>query len=154
ETQTVKLTNVVGVSLKTVLRLLLAQVGGTYMIRPDYVEVTTTTKQAAEKVIRVYPVADLVIPIPNSVNQNSVNQSVNNSILGFQLDALRSLSFTGTGNLTTVGITGIAGIAGLTGLTGLSGVAITGLGGGGLAGVAGALGVGGLGGNIGGIAGL
>lgn len=81
EEQPVKLPRMVGVSMATVLRLLLAQVKGdvytgTYLVRRDFIEVTTTYNAAAEKVVRAYPVADLVIPIPNSVNQQALQQSL------------------------------------------------------------------------------
>src|SRR5262249_5279177 len=39
--QRVKLPKLPGVTLSTVLRLVLSQIGGTYIIRRDYVEVTT-----------------------------------------------------------------------------------------------------------------
>ena len=79
--QPVSLPKMVGVSLATVLRLLLGQVkgdaySGTYLIRRDYIEITTTYNAAAEKVVRAYPVADLVIPIPNAVNQQALQQSL------------------------------------------------------------------------------
>src|SRR5262249_8646849 len=76
----VRLPKMTGVSLGTVLRLLAAQVNGTYLIRRDYVEITTGQRAVAEKVIRVYPVADLVTPIPNSFNARQVNQAL--TILG------------------------------------------------------------------------
>src|SRR5207245_5823735 len=68
EQQPVKLPKLVDVSLGTVLRLLLSQAQATFMIRRDFIEVTTPQRQAAEKTLRVYPVADLVTPIPNAVN--------------------------------------------------------------------------------------
>src|SRR5262249_50749316 len=82
EEQPVQLPKMVGVSMATVLRLLLAQVKGdvytgTYLVRRDYIEVTTTYNAAAEKVIRAYPVADLVIPIPDSFNAQAVQQNLN-----------------------------------------------------------------------------
>jgi uncharacterized protein with von Willebrand factor type A (vWA) domain/tetratricopeptide (TPR) repeat protein len=152
ESQSVKLTKVVGVSLSTVLRLLLAQVQGTYIIRPDYIEVTTATRQAAEKVLRVYPVADLVIPIPNSINQQSVNQTIQNSILGYQLQ-LAQASFGGAlGQLGFAGgLIGQLGALGALGALGQLGIGGAALGGGAFGGFAG---LGGLAGNIGGIAGL
>ena len=57
ENQTVKLSKVAGVSLGTVLRLLLAQVQGTYMIRREFIEVTTGQRQAAEKPYASIPLA-------------------------------------------------------------------------------------------------
>ncbi len=82
ENQPVKLPKMVNVRLDTVLRLLLAQANATFIMRRDYIEVTTPARQAAEKTIRVYPVADLVTPIPNSVNQSAVNQTQQNSLMG------------------------------------------------------------------------
>jgi type II secretory pathway component GspD/PulD (secretin) len=48
ETQPVKLPKMAGVSLGTVLRILLAQVQGTYMLRRDYIEVTTPARARPE----------------------------------------------------------------------------------------------------------
>ena len=81
EEQPVQLPKMVGVSMTTVLRLLLAQIKGdvytgTYLVRRDYIEVTTSYNAAAEKIIRAYPVADLVIPIPNAVNQQALQTSL------------------------------------------------------------------------------
>jgi tetratricopeptide (TPR) repeat protein len=79
------------VSLETVLRRILSRVpstsGTTYIIRRDVIEITTEARAAAEKVTRVYPVGDLVIPIPNAVNQAALNQAFTlfgNTPAGFQ----------------------------------------------------------------------
>src|SRR5208282_440095 len=40
----------------------------TYVIRRNYIEVTTDARQTADKTLRVYPVGDLVIPINASTN--------------------------------------------------------------------------------------
>jgi tetratricopeptide (TPR) repeat protein len=117
----------------------LAQVNGTLLIRRDYIEVTTPIRQVAEKTIRVYPVADLVIPIPNGINQQAVNQSIQNSILGLQFAALAQNPLLGLGGLGG-GALGLGGVG--LGL-GLGGLGFGGLGAGGL----GALG--GLGGGLG-----
>jgi len=72
------------VSLETVLRRILARVpypGTTYIIRRDAIEITTLKAVALEKTVRAYPVADLVVPIPNSINAQSVQQS--GSIFGY-----------------------------------------------------------------------
>src|SRR5262249_3505285 len=57
-------------SFGTVLKRILSRApvpsGLTYLIRRDVIEITTGAAAAAEKAIRVYPVADLVIPIPNA----------------------------------------------------------------------------------------
>ena len=54
--------------------------GATYLIRRDQIEITTGQVAAAEKAVRVYPVADLVTPIPNAFNQQAVGQQA--TILG------------------------------------------------------------------------
>ncbi|HXG09183.1 MAG TPA: VWA domain-containing protein [Gemmataceae bacterium] len=73
------------VSLATVLRKLLARIpttsGATYIIRRDTIEITTGAAAAAERSIRVYPVADLVIPIPNAFNTQSIINTA--SLFGF-----------------------------------------------------------------------
>ena len=74
-----------GVTLGTVMRFLLGQINGTYLIRRDYIEITTNDRAIAEKAVRAYPVADLVIPIPNGVNQQSLNQNL--QVLGSSLSA-------------------------------------------------------------------
>ena len=148
----VQMPKVANISLGTVLRLLLAPLQGTYIIRREFIEITTGTRQAAEKAVRVYPVADLVIPIPNAINQNGVNQTLMNSILGGQggfspFGGALNQPF-GLGGLG-LGALGLGGL-GLGGL-GLGGLGLGGLGGLGGAGLAGAAG---LGGNLGGLAGL
>jgi len=52
--------------MNTALRLILSQVGkgnATYLIRREFVEITTSKRYLEDKVIRIYPVGDLVIPI-------------------------------------------------------------------------------------------
>jgi tetratricopeptide (TPR) repeat protein len=154
EEKPVRLPKMVGVSLGTVLRLLTAQVNGTFLIRRDYVEVTTGQRAVAEKVVRVYPVADLVFPIPNSVNTRVVNQAL--SILGtapglgLNIGGPQALGGFQLGGLGLAGVGGL-GLAGVGGL-GLGGLGLGGLGlaGGGLGlagGIAGAQG--GFGGGLG-----
>ena len=48
----------------------------TYIVRPDYIEITSYDARMEEKVTRVFPVADLVIPIPQAVNQQSLFQNL------------------------------------------------------------------------------
>ena len=135
----VKLEKMSGVSLATVLRLLTAQFNGTYIVRRDYIEVTTPRAAAAEKVIRVYPVADLVIPIPNAVNAQAVSQQL--TILGtapgigLQIGSPAVLGQLGAG----LGIGGLGALGGGLGALGVGGL-------GGLGALGGGLGVGGLGG--------
>jgi tetratricopeptide (TPR) repeat protein len=55
----------------------------TFVVRPHYIEITSYDARLEEKVTRVFPAADLVIPIPSSVNQQSLymTQSVQNQTL-------------------------------------------------------------------------
>jgi hypothetical protein len=153
----VRLPKMIGVSLATVLRLLTAQANGTFLVRRDYIEVTTGKRAVAEKVVRVYPVADLVIPIPNSFNQRVVNQTL--TILGtapgigLQIGGPQALG--GLGAFGAVGLGGALGIGalGLGGALGVGGLGALGLAGGGL-GVGGFPGAGALGFAGGGLAGL
>src|SRR4051812_18066196 len=61
-----------GSVLRKVLSRVAAPSGATYLIRRDQIEITTGYFANAEKTVRVYPVADLVTPIPNAVNVQSV----------------------------------------------------------------------------------
>jgi hypothetical protein len=155
ENKPIKLQKLVDISLATALRAILAQVNATMFVRREYIEVTTPIRQIAEKTIRVYPVADLVIPIPNAINQAGVNQSIQNSILGLQFGALASNPLLGLGGLGG----GALGLGGLGLGLGIGGLGLGGLGAGGL-GALGGLGGGfqggqGLaGGNLGGFQGI
>lgn len=66
----------VGVSLATVLRIIAEQLDGTYWVRRDYIEIVPADMAIREKVTRVFPVADLIIGIPNAINQNALQQSL------------------------------------------------------------------------------
>jgi hypothetical protein len=146
EVTPIKLPKMTNVSIGTVLRLILSQVplGATYLIRRDFIEITTAKRAVAEKVLRIYPVGDLVIPIPNAVNQTAILQSV--SIFGTQYGL--------AGIAGTTGLAGIGGFAGVPGIGGFAGIGgIAGLGGG-LAGIGGIGGIGGIAGLGGGLAGI
>src|SRR5262249_19350819 len=153
--QRVKLPKLPGVTLSTVLRLVLSQIGGTYIVRRDYVEVTTAKEAIKEKTVRAYEVADLVIPIPSSLNQVGLNQNLN--VLGgaFSFGAAGSpfTQFTGIGGggfgALGVGGFGALGVGGGLGLGGGGGG--LGLGGGimGGGGLVGLMGFGGQGNNLG-----
>lgn len=133
-------------TLSTILRKILRRVpsasGTTYLIRRDVIEITTGTFAGAEKTLRVYPVADLVYPIPKAVNPQMLMGSA--TLFGLSAGALGG--FAGIGGMAGLGAMGMRGLglAGIGGVAGLGG----GLGGAGMGG-----GLGGLGG-IGGIAGL
>jgi hypothetical protein len=52
--------------MNTALRLILSQVGkgeATYLIRRSFIEITTNKRYLEDKVIRIYPVGDLAMPI-------------------------------------------------------------------------------------------
>jgi tetratricopeptide (TPR) repeat protein len=124
-------------ALGTVLRKILKRVpapsGTTFVIRRDLIEITTGTFAAAEKAVRVYPVADIVAAIPSSFNPQALMGAA--TIFGISAGAL-------------------GGFAGIGGIGGLGAAGIRGGIGGGMLGVAGMAGnLGGLGG-VGGIAGL
>jgi len=71
-----------GVALSTVLRLICEQLPGqcTYIVRRDFIEIVPFSVAIGEKVTRVFPVEDLIIGIPNAVNQSALSQSL--SVLG------------------------------------------------------------------------
>ncbi|HEV3385479.1 MAG TPA: VWA domain-containing protein, partial [Gemmata sp.] len=70
-------TSLKGLKLGTFLDLVLVSMNATFIVRPDYIEITTFDRRLEEKVTRVYPVADLVIPIPSTVDQRTLQQSLN-----------------------------------------------------------------------------
>ncbi len=133
-------------TLSTVIRKILRRVpapsGTTYLIRRDVIEITTGTFAAAEKTVRVYPVADIVTPIPMSFNPLALAGAA--TIFGISAGALGG--FAGVGGLAGLGAGARGGALGLGGGLGGGGIAGQGLG-------LGGVGLGGLGG-IGGIAGL
>jgi tetratricopeptide (TPR) repeat protein len=64
-----------GLKLGNFLDIVLLSMNATYIVRPDYIEITSFEKRLEEKVTRVFPVADLAIPIPNAVSQSQlINQ--------------------------------------------------------------------------------
>ncbi|MBA4065006.1 MAG: hypothetical protein C0501_15095 [Isosphaera sp.] len=65
-----------GLKLGTYLDIVLLSLNYTYIVRPEYIEITTFNRRLEEKVTRVFPVADLVIPIPSSVNQSTLFQNL------------------------------------------------------------------------------
>ena len=72
-----------GLKLGNFLDIVLLSMNATFIVRPDYIEVTTFQRRLEEKVTQVFPVADLAIPIPQSVNQQVLfqNQSFQNQSL-------------------------------------------------------------------------
>ena len=62
-----------GVSLRSVLKLLLEPAQLTYVVENEVMKITTSTKAGEKLSTRVYPVADLVIPIDDYIIPDSLN---------------------------------------------------------------------------------
>ncbi len=88
-----------GMKLGTFLDVVLLSMNATYIVRPDYIEITTFSRRLEEKVTRVFPVADLVIPIPSSVSQQQLMQNlqIQNSQLAIFGQVIGAANFQGFG---------------------------------------------------------
>ncbi|HSQ58073.1 MAG TPA: DUF4974 domain-containing protein, partial [Gemmata sp.] len=88
-----------GMKLGTFLDVVLMSMNATYIVRPDYIEITTFKRRLEEKVTRVFPVADLVIPIPSAVNQQMLfqNLAIQNSSLAIFGRVIGAANFQGFG---------------------------------------------------------
>ena len=62
--------NLKGISLRSALKLMLRELDLTYTVRDEVLLITTPERVAAELTAKVYPVADLVLPISNNVGTN------------------------------------------------------------------------------------
>ena len=134
KTEVDKIDKMTQVTRATVLKKLLALVPAsdskgvaTYLIRPDSVEITTTEAAVADKVVRVYPVADLVTPIGNQLPAGGVFGVVGqpNNLGGSQLGALQQLGAAGAAG--AVGAVGAQlGALGLGALGGIGGLGVLG----------------------------
>lgn len=129
-----------GLPLRSFLDILLPAVNPqlTYIVRPEYIEITTVDRRLEEKVTAAFAVADLVIPIPQAVNQQVLQQGLQfqNAQLAIFGQALGQANFLGGFGALGGGQLGGGAIGGLGGLGGLQG----GGGGGGPAGFGGAFG--------------
>jgi tetratricopeptide (TPR) repeat protein len=101
------ITRLDGLTLGAFLDVVLQSMGATYIVRPDYIEVTTFEKRLSEKVTRVFPVADLVIPIPQAVNQQMLFQNL--ALQNAQLQIFGQASLFGGGLQQLGGAIGIGG---------------------------------------------
>lgn len=74
-----------GVTLGSFLDAVLANpdMKASYIVRPEYIEIVPARTRLEEKQFRAFEVADLVIPIPNSINQQALAQ--NQAVFGFQV---------------------------------------------------------------------
>jgi hypothetical protein len=57
-----------GISMRSALRLILKELGLTYVIRNEVLEITTPEDAESELITKVYPVGDLVVPIQANLN--------------------------------------------------------------------------------------
>jgi tetratricopeptide (TPR) repeat protein len=99
KTANLSATQLRGLKLGTFLDIVLLSMNATYIVRPDYIEITTFDRRIEEKVTRVFPVADLAIPIPDSVNQQTLfqNLSLQNAQLAIFGQVLGAQNFQGFG---------------------------------------------------------
>jgi hypothetical protein len=111
---------------------MLSQINATYVIKRDYVEITTRKAAAYDKVVKAFPVADLVIPIPSAVDPLSLQQNL--QVLGGSLSANGQAIFGAAGGGLNLGNFGGALGVGALGIGGIGGFGALGLGGGGAAG--------------------
>ena len=137
-----------GLQMRSFLDILLPAVNPqmTYIVRPEYIEITTIDRRLEEKVTAAFAVADLVIPIPQAVNQQVLQQGLQfqNQQLAIFGQALGQANFLGGFGGGQLGLGG--GIGGIGG--GLGGGLGGGIAGGGL-GAGGGAGLGGFGGAFG-----
>ena len=123
-----------GLTVGSFLDISLASIGATYMVRPEYIEITTVEKRLKEKVVRAFDITELVYQIPSSINQAVLQQ--NQSVQNTNLSLFGQASFGGNaGNFNFGGGGG--------GFQGGGGFGGGGLQGGGVGGVGGAGGGGG-----------
>ncbi len=96
---TLTATQLNGLKLGSFLDIVLLSMNATYIVRPDYIEITTFKQRLEEKVTRVFPVADLAIPIPSAVNQQTLQQnlSIQNQSLAIFGQLIGAQTFLGGG---------------------------------------------------------
>lgn len=102
-------TQLKGLKLGNFLDIVLYSMNLTYIVRPDYVEITTFGQRIEEKVTRVFPVADLAIPIPNAVSQSQLIQNLNLQNSTLAIFGQASLFGGGLQNLGGLGNIGFGG---------------------------------------------
>jgi hypothetical protein len=130
-----------GLTVGAFLDIALQSIGAYYVVRPEYIEITTYERRFTEKVVRAFDITELVYQIPSSVNQATLIQ--NQGVQSQNLQLFGQATFAG-------GFGAIGGI-GLGGGFNIGGLGAGGLGGGGLGGQPGGGFAGGIqGGGIGG----
>ena len=112
-------------TLATMLKKLLAKVpapsGATFIIRRENIELTTEKFAVAEKALRVYPVGDLVLPIPTP-GQFAQQSLLNTGVLGSAIGAIGQIGALGAiGQIGQIGALGAIGQIGQIGQIGALG---------------------------------
>ena len=62
--------NLKGITLRSALRLMLKEMDLTYVVRDEVLQITTPEEAESELTTKVYPVADLVLPISSGAGAN------------------------------------------------------------------------------------
>ncbi len=75
--------NLSGLTLGSFLDILLSEVKGSYIVRPEYIEITTAEQRLYQKVTRAFEIGDLALAVPNSINQQALQQNL--AVFGQQL---------------------------------------------------------------------
>ena len=64
------------ISFKTLLETLCRQVNASFWVTPDYIEIVEINAAATSRVFKVLAVEDLIVPVPNAVNQLALQQQL------------------------------------------------------------------------------
>ncbi len=104
--------NLSGLTLGSFLDILLSEIKGSFIVRPEYIEITTAEQRLYQKVTRAFEIGDLAMAVPNSINQQALNQNL--AVFGSQLQFFgqgigQAQQF---GQLGNVGIGGGGGVGG------------------------------------------
>ena len=110
--------NLSGLTLGAFLDLALLDVGASFFVRPEYIEVTTKLMRIEEKVTRAFAVGDLALIPPNAVNNQALQQNL--AVFGAQVSQAANLAgaaaFQGFGGFQGGGQGGQGGQPGLPGM--------------------------------------
>ncbi len=66
-----------GLTVGAFLDIALQSIGAFYIVRPEYIEITTYERRFTEKVVQAFDIGELVYQVPSSVNQASLQQNQN-----------------------------------------------------------------------------
>jgi hypothetical protein len=68
--------NLSGLTLGSFLDVILAEANGSFIVRPEYIEITTQEQRLYQKVTRAFEIGDLALAVPNSINQQALSQNL------------------------------------------------------------------------------